>query len=42
VCSSDLTRASNFDDGRRAGRWRVAQDHTWETRATAWLPLLEP
>jgi len=35
-------RASNFDDGRRAERWRVAQDHTWEARATAWLPLLEP
>ena len=36
------TRASNFNDGRRAERWRAAHDHTWEARATAWLPLLEP
>jgi glycosyltransferase involved in cell wall biosynthesis len=35
------TSASNFDDSRRPERWRVAQDHTWEARATAWLPLLD-
>ena len=35
-------RARRFDDGQRTVRWQTAHQHTWDARAAAWLPLLEP
>jgi hypothetical protein len=35
-------RALNFDDGRRAHRWQLAQTATWEHRAATVHRLLQP